>query len=169
MAGGVVGLVYAANIEKVSERKPGERDWCHMAPLISATLNPSLSMQSQTSNLSHQVADQQQLKQSCNQRLTVKGEYAAETKYTAFSPRLTICFQLLDFPLQTFEHFNNLFETFVYLDLLLRLLQSVHLRFQCVLYMQCSTLLYYISLLPGCWNMITETQIWRTEIIQLGN
>ena len=87
MAGGVVGLVYAANIEKVSERKPGERDWCHMAPLISATLNPSLSMQSQTSNLSHQVADQhQQFKQSCKQRLTVKGEYAAETKYTAFSP-----------------------------------------------------------------------------------
>ena len=82
-----------------------------MAPLISATLNPSLSMQSQTSNLSHQVADQhQQFKQSCKQRLTVKGEYAAETKYTAFSPRLTICFQLLGFPLQTFEHFNNLFE-----------------------------------------------------------
>ena len=29
-----------------------------------------------------------------------------------------------------------------------------------------STLLYYISLLPVCWNMIiTETQIWRIEII----
>ena len=77
-------------------------------------------MQSQTSNLSQ--LEGEQLKQNCKQQLTVKGEYAAETKYSAFWP---VAFS---FWTSRSKHFNNLF---LYLDFMLRLLQSVHLRFRC--------------------------------------
>ena len=80
--------------------------------MASFYLQSSLSMQSQTSNLSQPPDQQLKLLVGVTTKTssgpTVKGEYAA-TKYSTFSP-LTGCFQILDFPLQTFEHFDNLFE-----------------------------------------------------------
>ena len=102
----------------VSKKKSGEGDWCHMAPLLSATLNAISDIKSQSVGRGA-IEAKLQATVNCKRWIRCRDQIFR---------LLTSCFQLLDFPLQTFQQF---IWTFLYLDFMLRLLQSVHLRFRC--------------------------------------